>query len=827
MDVTKTLLHSGWEYAFAPSETVQTPEDCAGLSFRPATVPGVNLTDLQAAGLVEPDTSATYEDSFAPYAQMDFIYRCHFDGSEAADRLHLYLCCDGLDTVCTLYLNGQRLGDTENAHLGYRFDVVGRVHPGDNELLLLFRSPIVEANKRADAYAAAFGRALPAPHPGNFMYIRKPAYSYFWDWGPKIPVSGIYKDIYLLAYDRAEIEEYHVRYQVREGAVTGTVAVKAGGDAAGAQVRLRLAGRTFQAPVGADGRASVAFEIPEVQLWYPNGEGEPFLYDLHLQLEAEGRPLDERRQRIGFRTIELVREPRQDDRGTRFLFRVNGRDVFIRGYNWIPVDNALPRGYGRLYEGNLDLARRGNVNMLRIWGGGYYETDEFYRLCDEQGIMVWQDGAFACALYPDDDPAFLELVRQELSYNIRRLRNATSLALWCGENENHCGFEEWWYDRRAFPIFGGTHIYDELFPALLRELDPDRPYWNGSPYSEEPGVRANDAFHGDTHLWDLHSNCADFWHYRATAPSFVSETGIQSLPDLRTALTIGGPEDRHIQSFVFDTRNHFENPAKNERLLKFTGALFRVSSQFDEAVIRSNLANGEYLKYAVEHWRSQAYDCAGVLIWQLNDCWPAISWAAVDYNLQPKASWYYLQRAYASDLVGYLQNYSIDYDPEQNARGELFVASEREGTKTGVVEMQAMTVTGEVFATRHYPVALDGRGAVSLGPLALPDYKARRFEALAVLTLRWDDGSTVRNIYTYSRPKHMRLPEPQIRALQLDATRFKLRSDIFAKGVYLFHRDMAVVFDDNYFDLLPGEEKTIAASAPVQISEIKAIAYHH
>lgn len=821
MDVTRTPLHSGWEFAFAEHGTVNAPADAESLTFRPAAVPGTNLTDLQAAGLLEPDTSATYEDSFAPYALQDFFYRTTFQGGEAAQRAHVRLCFDGLDTVCEVWLNGERIAAVDNCFIGYQFDVRDTIEEGENRLLLIFRSPVAVVSERR----ARSELSLPSPFKSDFMFLRKPAYSFFWDWGPKMPVSGIWRPAYLKAFDHAEIEGYHFRYAIADGDVSGTVLVTApGGD--GAVATVRIAGEESSAAIEG-GQAVVPFTIPGATLWYPNGEGEPFLYDLELSLALEGAELDRRQQRIGFRTIELVRDERRDGQGSRFAFRVNGREIFARGYNWIPPDNSLPRAYWDLYRGNLDLARDGNANMLRIWGGGYYEDDEFYRLCDERGLLVWQDGMFCCAMYPDADPAFLESVRQELDYNIRRLRNYTSLALWCGENENHWGFEEWWPDRTLFPHFYGARIYDELFPELVRELDPDRPYWNGSPYSAEPGVRANDPTHGDCHLWDLHSHCQDYSHYLGTAPSFVSETGIQSLPDLRTALTIGTPEEQHIQSFLFDTRNHYVDPAKNERLLKFTGALFRVSNNLKEAVVLSNLAHGEYLKYAVELWRSQAYDCAGTLIWQLNDCWPAISWSAVDYNLVPKACWHYLRRAFAPDIVGFVRRHSGDYDPEDDALGELFVASERDGSKNGMIELRVLRVDGVVLETKSFAVVLEGRGARSLGLVRLPAFREHRHDALAELTVRWDDGTVARNAYTYSRPKHMRLPRPNLQIAPEGADSFLVRTDVFAKGVYLLHPDLEVVFEDNYFDLLPGEVRLIKASAPVDVREVKVVVYHH
>jgi len=821
MDVIQTPLHSGWEFAFADHGTIAGSADAAHLTFRPASVPGTNLTDLQAAGLVEESTSATYEDSFAPYKSMDFVYRTGFEGGATAARRHVFLCFDGLDTVCEIYLNGEKLAETENCHIGYRFDITGKLRAGTNSLVLLFRSPVIEAEKRQ----RHFGRKFPAHLNSNFMFLRKPAYSFFWDWGPELPVSGIFRPVYLRAFDHAEIADFHVRYKLNGRRVAGTVTVEAPGGE-GARAQVSIGGACSSAPV-VDGRARVPFALDGVNLWYPNGEGEPFLYDLQITLEGDGI-LDERRHRIGFRTIEVVRDKRRDGRGTRFAFKVNGKEIFCRGYNWIPVDNSVPRGNPHLYEGNLDLAREGNVNMLRIWGGGYYEDDAFYRMCDERGILVWQDGAFACSMYPDTDPSFIHSVEAELIYNIKRLRNFTSLALWCGENECHWGYDSWWVGlRQEFPRFFGTEIYDRRFPALVAELDPDRFYWNGSPYSEDPNVSANDPFQGDSHFWDLHGQCQDLSGYLHTAPSFVSETGIQSLPDLRTALTIGEEEDRHLQSFVFDTRNHFESPAKNDRLLKFTGALFRVTGEFEHAVVLSNLAHAEYLKYAVEHWRSQAPDCAGVLIWQLNDCWPAISWSAIDYNLIPKACHYYLRRAFQPDIVGYIQRYSIDYNPDVNSSGNLFVASERDGVKVGEVELRVVRVDGKVLETLCFPVRLEGRGAVSLGEVALPEYRARRFDCVAEFTLRWEDGVTARNVYTYSRPKHMRLACPTIEVTQVGPDRLALRTDRFAKGVYLFHPEREVVFSDNYFDLMPGEERVVHMTRPAAASDVRVYAYHH
>ena len=636
-------------------------------------------------------------------------------------------------------------------------------------------------------------------------------------------MSGIYRPVFVEAYDTGAIDSYRIRYTLQGRDVSGTVEVAVRGEADAATVEI--GGRSFSAPVSS-GSAAVPFTVSDANLWWPNGEGEAYLYTVAISLTKDVL-LDRKAQRIGFRTVEVRRDDRPDGRGKRFVFVVNGKEIFCRGYNWIPVDNSLPRGYWGLYKGNLDLARSGRANMLRVWGGGHYEDDEFYRLCDERGLMVWQDGAFACSMYPDTDAAFMELVKRELVYNIKRLRNCTSLVMWCGENEDHWGYDDWWRDHVKYPHFYGSQIYDRLFPELAHDLDPDRFYWNGSPYTEEPGIKHNDELHGDTHFWDLHTHCGDISEYQATAPSFVSETGIQSLPDLRTALEIGSADDRSIQSFVFDTRNHFESPAKNERLLKFTGALFRVSDDFDQAVYLSNLAHAEYMKYAVELWRSQANQCSGVLIWQINDCWPAISWSVVDYNLIPKACYYYMRRAYAPVICGYSQRHAINFGADANAWGHLFVSADRDGPLDGSLDMMVMHVNGEVLHSQRFPVHLAGRGALSLGQVQLADYASRRFDCLTVLSLRLDDGTTARNIYTFSRPKHMQLPAPTISITSAGPNSLAVHSDIFAKGVYLFHPDKSVIFDDNYVDILPGESVTVHATQPVTPASVRAISYHH
>jgi beta-mannosidase len=393
-----------------------------------------NLEVLQKAGMVKPDTSPDYEESFRKYALMDCIFRTSFEAGNILSKKHVFLCFEGLDTVCSIFLNGRKIGDTENCHTGYSYNVTKKLRAGKNDLVVIIRSPVKEAQKRCNRSTVKF----PNRFNHSFMYIRKPAYSFHWDWGPAIPTSGIFRPVYLLGYDEGFIDNFYVRYKISGKQVAGTVDVQARAPSA-SKAQVKIGGKTFTAPVR-NGKARVRFSVRSAKLWYPNGYGRPNMYNMDISLNTgDGALLDRKRHRIGFRTVQVViNEKRADKKADRFFFRINGKEVFCTGYNWIPIDNDLPRGYYDRYRKNLDLAKLGNTNMLRIWGGGFYEDDEFYKMCDERGIMVWQDGAFACAFYPDHDPHFMKLVKEELEYNIKRLRNFTSLVIWRAMCSTRC-----------------------------------------------------------------------------------------------------------------------------------------------------------------------------------------------------------------------------------------------------------------------------------------------------------------------------------------------------------------------------------------------------
>ncbi|MEL6821407.1 MAG: glycoside hydrolase family 2 protein [Calditrichota bacterium] len=821
MDCVKTYLHANWEFAWAPNAEIQYPDNTDQISFMKAAVPGTNLLDLQHAGKVEANTSPDYESSFSDFRFKDFIYRTRFNSSDIPQKENMLLCFEGIDTVCEIYLNAQHLASTENCFREYRFDIKPHLQTGENELVLIFRSPMIESTRRQEEHLKRFPTHLDL----DYMYLRKPAYSFFWDWGAAIPVSGIYRPVYITSYDDGQIENYFIRYNIDGTSVSGTIVVETP-QIDGAELTVTIGDHSFtQSHSGT--QSSIAFRIPDAELWFPNGYGEPHLYDMSITL-GKNKLLDSKKQKIGFRKVRLLRDPREDGKGTRFRLEINDVPVFCRGYNWVPFDSDIPHGGNERYVKLLELAAVGNVNMLRIWGGGFYEENDFYRICDEKGIMVWQDAMFVCTLYPDDNPHFIKEVKAELVDNIKRLRNFTSLVMWCGENECHEAYYEWWNNRHdEFERFFGGDIYHKIFPALLKELDPDRPYWPGSPYSGNGKYLPNDVFNGDSHPWDLFKHTMDFTNFRLTVPSFVSEMGIQSFPELRTALSIGSEKDHAFQSFLFETRNHFESPAKNERLLKFISALFRITEDFQKSVILSHLAQAEYLKYALEHWRAHSPDCSGALLWQYNDSWPALSWSAVDYNGLPKALFYYMQRAFAPTLVGFQQCYSNSFDANVEQNGRLFCVGDSVKGQNAVLKWQVLGCDGKLHSEHETEISTVSSAAQIVGEITIPDFKQLRFDSLLNLTLTMADGKTAHNRYTLSRPKFMNLRKPNFNIQQADASSITISSDYFAKGVYIFHPDKDVIFSNNYFDLLPNEAVEISSSKAINSSDIKLISYHH
>ncbi|MET8850788.1 glycoside hydrolase family 2 protein [Amycolatopsis sp. NPDC004625] len=626
-------LHDGWRL-----EAVDGPEHVAGRAV-PATVPGSVHLDLLEAGLIEHPYLDRVEEGLAWMHRTPWRYTLDFVAEAVADRADLVF--EGLDTVATVRLNGRVIGRTANMHRSHRFDVREVLRAGGNELTVDLR-PALE---HAEAVERALGdRPHAYPHPFNM--IRKMACSFGWDWGPDLQTAGIWRPVRLERWRDARLASVRPLVTVDDDG-TGRVTVHADVERAShapLDVTVTIAGRTGHGQIApGDTTATVVVTVPQPDLWWPTGYGGQPRYPLSVELGTDGRGLDRYDRHLGFRTITVDTAP--DEIGTPFTFVVNGKPVFAKGANWIPDDHFLTRITRERLARRVGQAVDANLNLLRVWGGGIYESEDFYDVCDERGVLVWQDFPFACAAYPEEDPLWTE-VEAEAREHVARLTPHPSLALWNGNNENLWGHADWdWQGRLGRRSWGLTY-YEAVLPSIVAELDPARAYAPGSPYS--PGaVHPNDPDHGTRHEWDVW-NRIDYTHYRDHVPRFCAEFGFQGPPTWATLTRWIHDDPLTPVSPAF--RAHQKADDGGGKLDRGLAPHLPAPGTFADWHWATQLNQARAVAFGIEHFRSWWPRTAGAVVWQLNDCWPVTSWAAIDYEERPKPLWYALKHAFAPRL---------------------------------------------------------------------------------------------------------------------------------------------------------------------------------
>jgi beta-mannosidase len=790
----------------------------------PAHVPGCVHTDLMAAGEI-PDPHYGMNELQAQWVEEeDWLYARTFDyAAELGQAERVDLVCEGLDTYATVLLNGKEVGRADNMFCTWRWDVTGLLKRKGNRLLVQFQSP----KRVSEALEATHGRLAGDSDNSSRSYVRKEQCAFGWDWGPRLNTSGVWRGIFLHAYTAGRIADVYapvdwtdpnapaIKLQVT---VEGTRAADAALDAVlkapdGSEQNVKLAARLQE---GANVlKADIPPERP--QLWWPAGQGPQNLYELRVSGSIDARPADGRLAgsaplKLGLRRVELRRE--KDEEGESFVICVNGRPLFCKGADWIPADTFLPRVTAERYEDLVRKAAGANMNMLRVWGGGIYEAEEFYDACDRLGVMVWQDFMFACAGYPDNLPWFMDSVRREAEQNVRRLRNHPSLVLWCGNNENHSGMHDWNVEPGE-PW--GERIYDALLPEVCKGLDPDRPYWPGSPYG---GAEPNAVGSGDQHCWAVWHGGRPASFYRTYNGRFVSEFGMQAPPALETIRRYIPSTGRQMQSRVMAHHNKCHEGA--ERLYRYLASYFRVPSDFEDCVYLMQLVQGEVIKTGVEYWRSRAGRTAGALFWQLNDCWPGTSWSCIDGDHRPKALHYYARRFFAPVLAAIAHEGGVLSVSVINDRPEPF-----EGVLVcGMADLDGFDVwTADVEA--KVPAGSAREVLVREGDdLALSD-PTRQFIWCRLL----EDGAPV-SANTHFFAPYAQIPfasvDWEVRVNALGAvsparqSRFgngasyevELESSAFAKGVWVRLDGVEAEVDENYFDVLESVPVKVRLTTP-------------
>ncbi|MFJ9038575.1 glycoside hydrolase family 2 protein [Streptomyces sp. NPDC102406] len=608
----------------------------------PAQVPGCVHTDLLAADLIPDPFIGQNERELAWVGRRAWSYTRDLSAAQTSKDTHerTDLVFDGLDTAARITLGGAELGRTRNMHRSYRFDVSGRA----GELNVTFAS----AYEEAEAVRALTGER-PNVYPEPFQYIRKMAASFGWDWGPTVVTAGMWRQVRLERWSTARI--VRVRPLVTVDGTRGRVELRVDLERTATGTGRRLVAHAAVAGVAAqaetDGDAvTLVLDVPDVRLWWPRGHGEQPLYDIELTLFADGGPLDTWHHRVGFRTIEIDRGA--DAHGTGFTFVVNGERIFVRGVNWIPDDVLPSRITPERYRTRLEQTAAANVDLVRVWGGGIYEDEAFYTACDELGLMVWQDFLFACAAYPEEQPLRGE-IEAEARDNVVRLMPHPSLVVWNGNNENLWGFRDWdWEDRLAGNSWGEGY-YLGLLPRVVAELDPTRPYTAGSPWSGSWDHHPNDPDHGTHHSWEVW-NRQDYTAYRADVPRFVSEFGWQAPPTIATLRRALPGEDLAPDSPGM--LHHQKAEDGNGKLDRGLARHFAPpEGDFDRWHYLTQVVQARAVATGIEHWRAHWPRCAGTVVWQINDCWPVSSWAAIDGDGRPKPLYHELRRLYADRLL--------------------------------------------------------------------------------------------------------------------------------------------------------------------------------
>ncbi|MBK1879078.1 beta-mannosidase [Pelagicoccus mobilis] len=798
------------------------------------TVPGCVHADLIAAGEIDDPYYRDNEDHLQWIGEVDWVYSRSFEvSSEIVECDTVLLDCEGLDTFAEIRLNGVEIAKTDNMFRHWKVDTKNALKAGTNDISIIFRSTYPYIKQKQEEHPLhCVGRGETTVDGSN--WVRKEQCNYGWDWGPILVTCGIWRSISVQAWSHAKIgdlkiEQSHIDDgKVRMLSKVGVTDFDAGSPAT-LECTLSYNGDVLNTnAVRVDGdELEVDFVVDQPQLWWPAGTGAQPLYDIEVKLlSSDGECLDSQRKRIGIRRLELIRET--DEWGESFVFRANGRDFFAKGANWIPADTFDARVTSEQLRDLLVSAVDANMNCIRVWGGGLYERDEFYDLCDELGLVVWQDFMFACSAYPAHEKSFLENVRQEAIDNVKRLRHHASIILWCGNNELE----------QIDPVIGDGerqmrwHHYSELFDKLLKEVvdscDGERTYWPSSEHSpvgnrvgyDEDGKKCSqDPRWGDAHLWDVWHGREPFEWYRGSYHRFCSEFGFQSFPHPATVESYTKESDRNITSYVME--RHQRSPIGNSAIINYMLDWFRLPVGYENTVWLSQILQGFAIKYAVEHWRRNMPRCMGAVYWQLNDCWPVASWASIDSHYRWKALHYAARKFFAPVLISGVEK------PESKSV-EIHLTSDEVEQQELRVEAYWCCMNGDVELVYKETERTPRNGSRRVTDLDLSAVLERDGPRGGLLYLKALSGEEVitDNLVYFAKPKHLDFGKPEI-TTELSSNDagdsiLTVSTDKPSFCVWLgIEGDPDVRWSDNFFPLMPGHPVVVRMGESSKVEDLK------
>lgn len=769
----------------------------------PASVPGSVYKDLLENEMMEDPFWRDNEDQALQLMENDFLYETSFlIDRRVLESEAVLLRCEGLDTIAEVYLNDILAGSADNMHRIWEFPVTDQLKNGQNILKIYFHSPTKFIKKKFEECVT-----LGSEHSlDGFPQIRKPHCMFGWDWGPRLPDAGIWKEICLIGLTGSRLNSVYITQEHFSQAVRLHFHVDVESKVLDTKHRYSV---TVTAP---DGTQSTLGDSPETmvidnpQLWWPNGYGEQNLYKIKVVLEENGARIDCWEKRIGLRTMGVCRE--KDEYGESFAHEVNGVRIFAMGADYIPEDNIYGRITRERTQELLEQCKSANFNCIRVWGGGFYPHDYFYDLCDEMGFVVWQDLMFACAVYELTDD-FDTNIRAEIRDNVRRIRHHASLGLWCGNNEMEMFVDEGTWVNTLKQKADYIKMYEYIIPQVLKAEDPQTFYWPASPSSGGSFDFPNDPDRGDVHYWEVWHGDKPFPEYRNHYFRYASEFGFQSFPCKKTIETYTLPEDRNIFSYVME--KHQRNNAANGKIMNYMSQTFLYPTDFDTLLYASQLLQGEAIKYGVEHFRRNRGRCMGAVYWQLNDCWPVASWSSIDYFGRWKALHYYAKRFFAPILLscqeeGMLtQDTNVNAQPFQLKKSVTFnVSNETMEEKEVYIIWAVRKNTGEVIREEKQAFHVPALASVWSKEIALPELSIH--EEYISYDLyegeKWISGSSV----ILSLPKFFHYINPRL-AVYADGREIVVKTEAYAKSIEIQNENEDLILEDNYFDMNEGERR--------------------
>jgi len=773
----------------------------------PAAVPGSVHLDLLNNDLIPEPFYSDHEEILKWIEEKNWTYHTHFQVADMdLEKDHIYLVFEGLDTYAKVFLNEQLILSSQNMFVKHQVDVKGIIAE-NNELRIEFQSTVNTAEPLYDAHSIQLPAGNDRNEKATSVYTRKAPYQFGWDWGPRLVGIGIWKPLYLEFWNEMEVQENRL-HQISLNSNKAEIALELNLNSSmdhKVTLDLFMNGSLLESKEMQlnEGQNSIEefYQIDDPKLWWPNGAGEAYLYDFRLKITGEGFYWEED-YRIGFREIKLERK--KDSIGESFQFVVNGIPIYMKGANYIPQDAFPSRVTAEDYQKTIQLTKEANMNMLRIWGGGIYEMDEFYELCDEQGILIWQDFMFACSLYPGDDE-FLANVEEEAIYQIKRIRDHACLALWCGNNENNELWHNWGY-QKAFNYSEQDSIdtwndylklFDDLLPNLVSTLDPKTSYLESSPVLG--WGREESMYHGDSHYWGIWWGKQPFEMYEEKVPRFSSEFGFQSIPHLNTVLSF--TDSSQLDLFSEDMKAHQKSSIGNQTILDYLPQYYPEPKNFNEMIYISQLLQAYGMDLAFRAQRLAKPRCMGTLYWQLNDCWPVLSWSSIDYFHQKKATHYIAEQDFATFMI---------QSELKNDRLISTIVSDSLVDLTAQLEIFILSFTGDTLKKVKQEVEIPANEVIDFDLSKVKMRQLNPSKAFIYSKLSIEDKTIAKHIDFFGKPNNLKLPDSQLIIKEVSANQFEISSEksVFLYSVYLSTEALGN-FEPNFFHLMPGEKVSI------------------